>query len=39
MKSHVEVKLRKRWSPEQISHLLVKDFPDDRRMRVSTETT
>ena len=38
LRRYVEVKLRKRWSPEQISHRLVKDFPDDHRMRVSTET-
>jgi len=38
LRAYVELKLRKRWSPEQISHRLVKDFPDDRRMRVSTET-
>jgi IS30 family transposase len=38
LRSYVEGKLRKRWSPEQISNRLVKDFPDDQRMRVSTET-
>jgi len=38
LRAYVEIKLRKRWSPEQISHRLVKDFPDDQRMRVSTET-
>ena len=26
------------WSPEQISHALIKDFPDDPEMRVSHET-
>lgn len=30
--------LRNRWSPEEISHRLVKDFPDDESMRVSHET-
>ena len=29
---------RRRCSPEQISHRLVKDFPDDESMRVSHET-
>ena len=28
----------KRWSPEQISHRLLLDFPDDESMRVSHET-
>lgn len=31
----VEDGLRDRYSPEQISHRLVKDFPDDESMRVS----
>ena len=30
--------LSRRLSPEQISHRLVKDFPDDESMRVSHET-
>jgi IS30 family transposase len=30
--------LRKRWSPQQISHRLVEDFPDDEQMRVHHET-
>lgn len=38
LRAYVAAKLRKRWSPEQISHRLVKDFPDDQGMRVSTET-
>jgi IS30 family transposase len=38
LRAYVEGKLRKRWSPEQISHRIVKEFPDDRRMRVGTET-
>ena len=35
---YVQDKLNKRWSPEQISHRLCKDFPDSNDMRVSTET-
>lgn len=35
---YVQGKLKKRWSPEQISHRLPKDFPGSRDMRVSTET-
>ena len=38
LRAYVEGKLSTKWSPEQISHRLVKDFPDDQRMRVSTET-
>lgn len=34
----VEDGLALRWSPEEISHRLVKDFPDDESMRVSHET-
>ncbi len=30
--------LAQQWSPEEISHRLVKDFPDDESMRVSHET-
>ena len=30
--------LFQRWSPEEISHRLVKDYPDDKSMRVSHET-
>lgn len=37
LRAYVAAKLRKRWSPEQISHRLVKDFPDDQGMRVSTK--
>lgn len=36
--AYVQEKLHKRWSPEQISHRLRKDFPDSTEMRVSTET-
>jgi IS30 family transposase len=34
----VEEKLELRWSPEQISGWLVREFPDDVEMRVSHET-
>jgi IS30 family transposase len=34
----VEAKLELRWSPEQISGWLVREFPDDSEMRVSHET-
>lgn len=35
---YVRTKLLTRWSPEQISKLLIKEFPDDEQMRVSPET-
>ncbi len=35
---YVQEKLNKRWSPEQISHRLRKEFPHSSQMRVSTET-
>lgn len=38
LRSYVGGKLGTKWSPEQISHRLVKDFPDDQSMRASTET-
>ncbi|WP_425553092.1 IS30 family transposase [Gordonia caeni] len=38
LRDYVQDRLSLRWSPEQISHTLVKDFPDDESMRVSTET-
>ncbi len=38
LSGYVAAKLRKRWSPQQISHRLVKDFPETPEMRVSTET-
>jgi IS30 family transposase len=34
----VEDGLSQRWSPEEISHRLVRDYPDDESMRVSHET-
>jgi IS30 family transposase len=38
LRSYVQAKLTRKWSPEQISNRLVRDFPNDPRMRVSTET-
>ncbi|MCA1765280.1 MAG: IS30 family transposase [Desulfobulbaceae bacterium] len=35
---YVETKLRKQWSPEEISNRLKSDYPDDDSMRVSPET-
>ena len=34
----VEKQLSQDWSPQQISHRLILDYPDDRSMRVSHET-
>ena len=38
LRTVVEAKLAKRWSPEQIAGWLVEEFPDDPEMRVSHET-
>ena len=38
LKAYIQDALRQRWSPEQISHKLVQDFPDDQDMRVCHET-
>ena len=38
LRSAVERLLRQRWSPEQIAHRLVRDYPADLEMRVSHET-
>lgn len=38
LRRFVADKLRERWSPEQICHALVIEFPDDESMRVSPET-
>ncbi len=35
---YVKIKLLTHWFPEQISKLLIKEFPDDEQMRVSPET-
>jgi IS30 family transposase len=37
LREYVAQGLRRRWSPEQISRRLVKDFPSDLEMRVGTE--
>ena len=38
LRAYVAAKLALRWSPEQICHALVTDFPNDPEMRVSHET-
>jgi IS30 family transposase len=38
LRDYVSHRLSKRWSPEQICQRMVKDFPCDETMRVSTET-
>ena len=38
LREYVAGKLRERWSPEQICHALLIEFPDDEDMRVSPET-
>lgn len=38
LRQYVQEKLLVRWSPEQISHTLRKEFPNDESMRVSPET-
>ena len=38
LREHVQAQLRAKDSPEQISHRLLLDFPDDLEMRVSYET-
>jgi IS30 family transposase len=38
LRQYVKSKLLVRWSPEQISNTLLKEFPDDPHMRVSHET-
>lgn len=38
LREYVKGRLLLRWSPEQISHTLVEEFPDDPEMRVSPET-
>src|SRR6266508_503933 len=38
LRAEVERKLALKWSPQQISARLVRDYPDDAEMRVSHET-
>jgi IS30 family transposase len=38
LREYVADRLQERWSPEQICHALVIEFPDDEGMRVSPET-
>jgi IS30 family transposase len=38
LRRFVQDGLRRRWSPEQICHALLKGHPDDQSMRVSVET-
>ncbi len=38
LRAYVQAKLTKKWSPQQISNRLVRDFPTTAEMRVSTET-
>jgi IS30 family transposase len=38
LRAHVQERLERRWSPEQIGDTLVREFPDRPEMRVSHET-
>jgi IS30 family transposase len=38
LRDYVVAGLAKRWSPEQVSHRMAKDFADDLEMRACTET-
>ncbi|MFE7113789.1 IS30 family transposase, partial [Streptomyces sp. NPDC057575] len=38
LRAFVADALRRRWSPEQICHALIQEYPDDQSMRVSVET-
>ncbi|WP_442789044.1 IS30 family transposase [Glaciihabitans sp. GrIS 2.15] len=38
LRTYIQGKLSRKWSPQQISNRLVKDFPGAKEMRVSTET-
>jgi len=38
LRSEVERRLARRWSPQQIAASLIRDYPDDAAMRISHET-
>lgn len=38
LRSYVQAKLKKKWSPQQISNRMMKEFPSTPEMRVCTET-
>lgn len=38
LRAYVRQRLSRKWSPQQISHRMMKDFPAVKEMRVSTET-
>lgn len=38
LREYVQVRLKKKWSPQQISNRLIKDFPAEPEMRVCPET-
>jgi IS30 family transposase len=38
LRDFVVERLRERWSPQQICHALVREYPDEQEMRVSPET-
>lgn len=38
LRNYVQARLLLRWSPQQIGNTLIEEFPEDRGMRVSTET-
>ena len=38
LREYVQARLLLRWSPQQISNTLIEEFPEERSMRVSTET-
>lgn len=38
LRRYVHTKLRLRWSPEEIAHTIIEEYPDDMTMRVAPET-